>query len=147
MNIKCPILEAGNFLPVKYTCDGDQINPPLRISGVPQETKALALIMDDPDAPGGTFTHWLVWNLKPDTTQIRENEQSLAAVEGINSAGKEGYAAPCPPSGTHRYRFKIYALDSKLDLPRSIKQQRLESEIEDHLLDSDELVTKYERQQ
>lgn len=143
MKITCPVLKADNFIPEKFTCDGDKINPPLKITGIPKEAKSLALIMDDPDAPGGTFTHWLVWNIHPVIKKIEKNSIPLDAVEGINSAQTEGYTPPCPPSGTHRYRFKLYALDQYLSLPKEISQSNLEKEIEKHSIEKAELVTKY----
>jgi hypothetical protein len=145
MQITCPILQPNNFLPSKYTCDGEGMNPPLKIENIPEKAKSLALIMDDPDAPGGTFTHWLVWNIHPVISEIEENSVPLDAVEGMNSANQEGYTPPCPPSGTHRYRFKLYALDQYLSLEKKISQNDLENEIKKHLIDSTELVTQYQR--
>jgi hypothetical protein len=145
MQITCPILQPNNFVPSKYTCDGEGINPPLKIENIPEKAKSLALIMDDPDAPGGTFIHWLVWNIHPVISEIEENSVPLDAVEGMNSANKEGYTPPCPPSGTHRYRFKLYALDQYLSLEKKISQSDLENEIQKHLIDSAELVTQYQR--
>jgi Raf kinase inhibitor-like YbhB/YbcL family protein len=145
MKITCPVLQPNDFLPAKYTCDGKGVNPPLEISDIPQEAKSLALIMDDPDAPRGTFTHWLVWNIHPVISKIEENSVPLDAVEGMNSANQEGYIPPCPPGGTHRYRFKLYALDQYLSLEKKISRSDLENEIEKHLVDSAELVTQYQR--
>ncbi len=143
MNITSPVLKDDNFLPAKYTCDGEGVNPPLNIADIPKDAKSLALIMDDPDAPGGTFTHWLVWNIHPVIEEVEEKSIPLDAVEGYSSAQKEGYTPPCPPSGTHRYRFKLYALDQYLSVDKHISQPDLESEIEKHLIDKAELVTKY----
>lgn len=143
MQISCPVLKENNFLPAKYSCDGEGVNPPLEIADIPKEAKSLALIMDDPDAPGGTFTHWLVWNIHPVIEEVEANSIPLDAVEGYNSAQKEGYTPPCPPSGTHRYRFKLYALDQYLSVDKHVSQPDLRAEIEKHLIDEAKLVTKY----
>ena len=145
MNINCPQLKPDNFLPKKYTCDGKDISPPLTISDVPDEAKSLVLIMDDPDAPGGVFTHWLVWNIHPVIKEIEENQVPLDAVEGCNSTGSSGYKGACPPSGTHRYRFKLYALNKYLSVSKNIDQSELETELEKHLLKKAVLITKYSR--
>ncbi len=143
MKITCPVLKNDQFLPSKYTCDGQKINPPLQISNIPKEAKSLALIVDDPDAPNGIFTHWLVWNIHPVIGEIEENSVPLDAVEGINSSGKIGYYPPCPPSGTHRYRFKLYALDKYLSVEKEINQQDLEKKLVEEAIAKDALVTKY----
>lgn len=110
--LSSPAFGSNAFIPEKYTCDGIDINPPLEISGVPVDAQSLALIMDDPDAPGGVWVHWLVWNIRPDTTVVREGVV-LPAVYGLTSFGDNTYGGPCPPSGTHRYFFKLYALDTE----------------------------------
>src|SRR3990172_6846882 len=101
MKIKSSAFEENQLIPEIYTCEGDNINPPLEISGVPANAKSLALIMDDPDAPRGTFTHWLMWNIPPDTTKIQENDWVEGVEQGLNDGGELGYLGPCPPSGTH----------------------------------------------
>ena len=101
--------------------------------------------MDDPDAPGGVFTHWLVWNIHPVITEIEQKSVPLDAVEGTNSSGENEYMGPCPPSGTHRYRFKLYALDQYLDLPKETDQEQLEKTMSGHIIDQDILVTYYNR--
>src|SRR3954462_11393285 len=100
-------------IPSKYTCDGEEINPPLHAAEIPNEAVTLALIVEDPDAPKGTFDHWVVWNIRPEPT-IREN--SIPGISGNNSAGKTGYHGPCPPSGSHRYYFHVFALNTSLDI-------------------------------
>jgi hypothetical protein len=145
MKITCPILKENNHLTSKYTCDGDNINPPLEISDIPEEAKSLVLVVDDPDAPGGTFTHWLVWNIHPVIKKIEENDIPLDAVEGVNSAGDAGYMAPCPPTGTHRYRFKLYALDKYLSLKKTATQEEVEKNANKNLIEKSELITKYQR--
>src|SRR5438874_478146 len=117
MTIDSPSIQQNENIPSVYTCDSRNISPPLRIGGVPAEAKSLALIMDDPDAPNGTFTHWIMWNINPTNTDIKENAPPADAVQGINGAKKLGYTGPCPPSGSHRYYFRVYALNNMLNLP------------------------------
>jgi Raf kinase inhibitor-like YbhB/YbcL family protein len=109
----------GNPIPKRHTCDGTDVSPPLQWSGVPAGARALALILDDPDAPGGTWTHWTVWNMPPGTTELPEGADvtRLGARQGKTSNGKAGYHGPCPPSGRHRYICTLYALSQALDLP------------------------------
>jgi len=146
-------------IPSKYTCDGENVNPPLAISGVPENTKSLALIMDDPDAPAGTWVHWTVWNINPEISGIGENETPSSASpfdeasrldpgfasQGQTSFGKQGYGGPCPPSGTHRYFFKLYALDATLSLSQSAIKEDIEKAMEGHILDKSELIGLYSR--
>ena len=128
-----------------YTCDGQDVNPPLKISGVPGDAKSLVLIVDDPDAPGKTWVHWIVWNIDPEITEIEENDVPQGGVEGITDFGSAGYGGPCPPSGTHRYFFKAYALDTELEIETSATVNDIESAIEGHILDSAELVGLYKK--
>ncbi len=146
INVRSPVFKNGENVPKKYTCDGEGINPPLTISDLPPETKSLVLIVDDPDAPSGTFTHWALWNIPTDTQEIGENDIPAGATGGINSAGKNTYTSPCPPSGTHRYFFKVYALDTIINLPTNTKVSELSQTIEDHILDEGVLMGKYSRQ-
>ncbi|MDO8664620.1 MAG: YbhB/YbcL family Raf kinase inhibitor-like protein [Candidatus Liptonbacteria bacterium] len=143
MNISSVEFKNNEPIPAKFTCQGNGINPELKISGVPAKAKSLALIVDDPDAPMGTFTHWLVWNIGAKTTVVNEN--SIPGIEGANSAGKKGYTGPCPPNGTHRYFFKFYALDSMLDLGAEASKSQLESEIAKHELERAELLGIYKK--
>lgn len=118
--------EQNATIPKKYTCQGEGVNPPLSISGIPEGTKTFALIMDDPDAPMGVWDHWVMWNIAPDTASIAENSVPGSAVLGSNSSGKNEYQGPCPPSGTHRYRFSVYAVSDILSLkPGSTKAELL----------------------
>ena len=110
--ISSPAFENDGDIPSKYTCDGEEINPPLKIANIPGEAKTLALIVEDPDASKGVFDHWLVWNIEP-TGNIAED--SVPGTVGINSFGNTGYGGPCPPSGSHRYYFRLFALDSNLN--------------------------------
>ena len=141
--IESPAFGENEKVPAKFTCDGDNINPQLDISWVPDGTASLVLIVDDPDAPGGTWVHWTIWNLDPGTTSISENSVPAGAVEGVTDFGVPGYGGPCPPSGTHRYFFKLFALDTTLELDPSATAADLEAAIQGHLLDSVELVGLY----
>ena len=142
LTVKSPAFETNRLIPAKYTCEGDEVNPPLTIEGVPPGTKTLPLIIDDPDAPRGTFDHWVVWDTSP-AGKIAEN--SVPGTEGLNSAGERGYMGPCPPSGTHRYFFKVYALDTKLGLKLDARKRDVEKAMENHVLAKGELVGLYSR--
>jgi len=137
-----PAFENKKPIPRKYTCDGDDVNPTLNISGVPEATKSLVLIVDDPDAPMGTWDHWIVWNIPP-TNKIEEN--TVPGVEGLNDSRKHSYSGPCPPSGTHRYFFKVYALDTKLNLAPNSRKKDIEKAMKGHILAQGELVGLYSR--
>ena len=145
MKISSPTFEANQTIPSKYTCDGENINPPFQIFDVPAGAKSLVLISDDPDAPMGTWAHWTAWNISPEIKEIAENSAPIGAVEGITSFGNKGYGGPCPPSGTHRYFFKLYALDKALDLPPSAKASDIEKAMTGHILDKTELIGLYQR--
>lgn len=145
MKIESPAFLNNTPIPAKYTCDGENINPRLIISGVPENAKSLVLIVDDPDAPGAVWVHWTVWNIKPETTAIAENSAPKEAVEGITDFGKSGYGGPCPPSGTHRYFFKLYALDITIELEPTAKAKDLEKAMQGHILAQAQLVGLYKR--
>jgi hypothetical protein len=132
-------------IPVLYTCDGGNIHPPLAITGVPDAAKSLALIVDDPDAPGGTFTHWVIWNIDPSTEEIGEGAIPQKSQEGTNSAGQIGFFPPCPPSGRHRYFFTLYALDAKLGLDGKATKTDVEKAIAGHVMAQSLLVGVYTR--
>jgi len=134
-----------DFLPAKYTCDGQGINPTIMIDGVPIKTKSLVLIVDDPDAPAGTFTHWLVWNIHSKTKIIKEGVIPQDAVQGTNSSGKTDYVPACPPSGIHHYYFRIFALDVMLNLRPDIRRQTLQDSMQGHILDKGSLMAKYSK--
>jgi len=151
MKITSPVFANNAMIPSKYTCDGEDISPPLQWDGVPDGTKSIALICDDPDAPMGTFVHWVLYNLPPETKGLAENipadkELPNGARQGMTDFRKIGYGGPCPPSGTHRYYFKIYALDTKLDLAAGATKSQLLKAMEKHILAQAELVGKYKRQ-
>ena len=143
LKVKSPVFEANKLIPKKYSCDGDDINPPLVIEGIPTEAKTLTLILDDPDAPMGTFDHWVVWNIPPSTTIINEN--TVPGTEGLNGARQQGYMGPCPPGGTHRYFFKVYALGTELNLSASSKKKDVEKAMQGHILAKGELIGLYHR--
>ena len=140
MKLKSPAFENNQLIPGRFTCEGDDINPALIIDGIPEGTKSLALIVDDPDAPIGTWVHWVVFDI-PVISKIEEN--SIPGKAGANSAGKRNYHGPCPPSGTHRYIFKIYALDKELGLKEGAGKTAVEKAMEGHILDKAELVGLY----
>lgn len=148
MKIQSKAFEQDQAIPAKYTCDGDGVNPPLLITGLPAEAKALALIVDDPDAPIGTFVHWTLWNVPVSadgTVSIAENSVPSGAVQGVTGARKPGYIGPCPPSGTHHYFFKVYALDAVLGTPATADADTLESQMASHILDKAGLIGLYSR--
>jgi len=145
MKLESSAFQNNQPIPLKYTCDGENVNPPLKINEIPEGTKSLVLIVDDPDAPMGTWVHWLVWNIEPQTREVPESPVFDEAVEGINSFKKTGYGGPCPPSGTHHYFFKLYALDIMLDLDSQAKVKDIEKAMEGHILDKAELVGVYSR--
>ncbi len=145
LKITSPSFKDGEMIPRKYTCQGDDVNPQLDISGIPENTKSLVLIMDDPDAPMGTWDHWIVWNISPDTKTIAENSVPAGAVQGKNSWGRNDYGGPCPPSGTHRYFFKLYALDTTLDIPAKSKKKDVEKAMRGHIIEQAQLMGKYKK--
>ena len=145
MQLSSPAFPANDFLPAKYTGDDANLSPPLTISDVPPRTLSLVLIVDDPDAPAGDWVHWLVWNLSPQTTQISEGNLPLGAIQGLNDFGNQAYSGPCPPSGLHRYQFKLYALDTTLDLSSLTQKPQLLQAIKPHLLAETILIGLYQR--
>lgn len=145
MKIESAAFKHSENVPQKYSCEGSDVNPPLTISDVPAGTKSLALIMDDPDAPVGTWVHWLVWNITPQTKELKENAVPVNAVQGKNSWGRSSYGGPCPPGGTHRYFFKVYALDCLLSLTSSADVKQLEKALQTHVLAEASLMGKYSR--
>ena len=136
--------ENNSTIPSKYTCDGEDINPPLDISGIPSNAKSLLLIVDDPDAPTGTWNHWIVWNI-PIVSKIDENSVPNRAIQGINDFDKHIYGGPCPPSGTHRYMFKLYALDTTLDRDSNSEKNDVLKAMEGHVLDQTVLIGLYKK--
>ncbi len=136
--------ENEGRIPDKYTCKGEDISPPLEIEGIPEGAKSLVLIIDDPDAPMGNWDHWIVWNI-PLVSKIEENSVPQGAVQGINDFRKHDYGGPCPPSGTHRYMFKLYALDIILDLDEDSRKMDVENAMEGHVLAQTKLIGLYSK--
>jgi len=145
MKISSPAFINNSFIPEKYTCDGENVSPPIQFEDLPENTQSLVLIVDDPDAPGGTFDHWLIWNIDPLAKQLREAEKLTQLTEGLNDFGSIGYKGPCPPSGTHRYFFRLFALDSKLNLPQGSTREELEKEMQGKIIDQAVLIGLYQR--
>ena len=146
MKISTHAFSERRPIPERFTADGKSVNPPLVISGVPKEAKSLVLIVDDPDAPMGVWTHWLLWNIKPDTTVINEDSVPRGAVIGSNDVGTAKYVGPAPPRGTHRYFFRLYALDTKLDLDAGSTRSDLDQAMQPHILARTELLGRYGRE-
>jgi hypothetical protein len=150
MELKSSAFEAGGIIPKKHTCDGPDVSPPLSWSDVPGGAKSLALIADDPDAPMGTWVHWVAWNIPPNARGLEEGVPKKDSLpngmkQGTTDFRSIGYGGPCPPSGTHRYFFKLYALDASLNLPPSTTKKDLERAMQGHLLQQVALMGKYAR--
>lgn len=146
MHLTSSAFENNGNIPAKYTCDvANEVSPPLTISGVPEKSKSLVLIVDDPDAPSGDFVHWLVWNIDPTVTNSAENSVPKNAVQGTTGFGKAEWGGPCPPNGPHHYQFKLYSLDTVLDLPSSTTKKDLEKAIDGHIQAQTQLVGLYKR--
>ena len=150
IDVRSTAFEEGGAIPARYTCDGLDVSPPLQWSSVPDETRSLALISDDPDAPSGTFVHWVIYDLPPDTLRLPEdvpNQRTLPskAAQGVNGAGSIGYMGPCPPSVSHRYFFKVYALDTELGLGGGATKEEALSAMEGHVLGEGQLMGTYRR--
>ena len=151
LSISSPAFQDGEKIPAKYTCQGQDISPPLKWNRVPNETQSLALILDDPDAPSGVFTHWVIFNLPPDSRELPEampaaSQLPSGALQGKNDFGKIGYGGPCPPPGyPHRYRFTLYALDRQLDLKAGSSKKQVLHTMEGHILAQVQLTGTYQR--
>lgn len=150
IKITSTAFEEGGMIPKQYTCDGKDISPRLKWSGVPDSAKSLALICDDPDAPMGTWVHWVLYNLPADLKELPEAVPAdkvleKGGVHGKNDFRKFGYGGPCPPGGTHRYYFKLYALDTGLDLAPGATKTDLLKAMQDHILAQGQLMGKYKR--
>jgi len=154
MHLSSPAFDHGAVIPARHTCEGEDLSPPLRIEGVPRNAQTLVLIVEDPDAPGGTFVHWLLWNLSTETTDLPEGipademvEGLAPAVQGRNDFGSIGYRGPCPPPGdpTHTYHFRLIALDSLIHLNPGSDRAQLEAAIAGKVLAETELTGTYSR--
>ncbi len=145
MKISSPAFKNGDVLPVTFTCEGEGVSPPLEASDVPTGTKSLVLIVDDPDAPAGTWVHWLVWNIPPSTRVIPKGARGIG-IEGTHDGQKGGYGGPCPPRGpSHTYRFKIYAIDSMLELGAGADKRMLAGKMEGHIIEMAEIDCEFQR--
>jgi Raf kinase inhibitor-like YbhB/YbcL family protein len=150
MKLQSRVFNNEEMIPQLYTCDGENISPPLHWEELPGECQSLALIVDDPDAPGKTFQHWGIYNVPSELKELPEHlTSSSEKLNGIkqckNDFGRTNYGGPCPPSGTHRYFFKLYALDDKLDLKEDATISDLQKAMEGHVIESAELMAKYSR--
>jgi len=142
MELKSPEFEAGGNIPSKFTCDGDDLSPALEIANLPENAKTLTLIVDDPDAPGKTWLHWLVYDIAPVST-IKEGD--VPGKQGMNDFGKKDYGGPCPPSGRHRYFFRLFALDNELNLQEGASRKDVENAMQGHVVEKAELMGLYQR--
>ena len=145
MEFTSPNFANGAPIPPRFTCDDVNHSPGLRINGVPKAAKGLVLIMDDPDAPKGTYNHWLMWNLSPDLREINTNSVPNGAVQGLNDFGKNAYGGPCPPAGEHRYYFRLYAVDVPINLPPTARRADVDKAIKGHILKETTLMGRYAR--
>src|ERR1700730_18414126 len=145
MKISSSAFQEDGTIPEKFSKNGQNANPELRIEGAPAEAKSLVLIVDDPDAPVGLFTHWLVWNIDPKTTEIAEQSVPKGALQGTNDFPGRGYDGPQPPSGTRRYYFKIFALDRTLDLKDGARRRELDAAMHGHVIAQGELMGRYSK--
>jgi Raf kinase inhibitor-like YbhB/YbcL family protein len=151
IKVTSPAFEEGGMIPSKYTCDGEDISPPLQWEAVPDGTISIALISDDPDAPMGTWVHWVLYNLPADARQLEEDITSdevlpNGAKQGTTDFGRIGYGGPCPPGGVHRYFFKVYALDVEVKSAPGVTKEQLLKAMEGHILAQGQLMGKYQRQ-
>lgn len=145
MSISSPSFSRDGYIPEEFSCRGRDVNPPLVFEGAPEGAKSLALIMDDPDAPSGTWVHWVMWNIPPKTRRIEANSVPKGAVQGRNSWRKSGYGGPCPPSGVHHYFFKLYALDTVLSLDSGAGKAQLAAAMRGHILAQTEIIGLFKR--
>jgi Raf kinase inhibitor-like YbhB/YbcL family protein len=143
IDVSSAAFNENDFIPPRYTCDGKDVNPALNFDHIPKEAQSLAIIVDDPDAPGGTWVHWVIWNI-PVTHHLKEGHS--AGTQGINDFNKQIYRGPCPPKGAHRYFFKVYALDCILEIPASSNKADLEKAMGGHILGFGELIGLYKKQ-
>lgn len=145
LTIKSPAFAERERIPSKYTCDGEDVNPPLIFENVPEETRSLTIVVEDPDAPGKTWIHWVVFNIPSDVTHIAEDSVPGHSTEAMTDFGKTGYGGACPPTGTHRYYFKLYALDILLDVTEDITLEELQHSMDGHIIEQAELIGLYSR--
>jgi hypothetical protein len=145
LRVSSPVFENNGTIPKKYGCEGENVNPSLKIEHVPSGAKSIALVFDDIDAPRGTYVHWILWNIDPGTREIKENSIPEGAIQGVNDFKKRNYGGPCPPTRPHRYVFKTYVLDTLLDLQADSAKPDLEKAMEGHILGQAQLKGTYKR--
>jgi len=145
LTLSSPEFEHRKKIPSKFTCQGEDINPELNIAGVPEGTKSFVLIMDDPDAPFGVWDHWIVWNINPSTEKISEDSVPRGALQGINNWGRNDYGGPCPPA-KHNYEFKLYAIDTTLELNEGATKGEVMSSIQNHIIENTKLIGTYQKE-
>lgn len=146
LKLTSSVFEHNHPIPKRYTCEGDDVSPPLSIEDVPERTQSLVLIVDDPDAPAGTWDHWLLWNITALTRKIEEGKVPTGVILGTNSFGKSEWGGPCPPPGkVHRYVFKLCALDQSLPLREGATKRELERAMNGHILEQTSLIGLYQR--
>jgi Raf kinase inhibitor-like YbhB/YbcL family protein len=145
LKLSSPAFENGGRIPKKHTCDGENVNPSLKIENVPSNTKSLALVFDDIDAPRGSYVHWILWNLAPDVEEIKANSVPEGVVQGLNDFKKRNYGGPCPPGRAHKYVFRIYALDTIFNLNPNSTKKDLEKPMEGHIISRAQLTGLYKR--
>jgi len=145
LRVSSPVFENNGTIPKKYGCEGENVNPSLKIEHVPSGAKSIALVFDDIDAPRGTYVHWILWNIDPGTREIKENSIPEGAIQGVNDFRKQNYGGPCPPTRPHRYVFKVYVLDTLLDLQTHSAKPDLEKAMEGHILGQAQLKGTYKR--
>ena len=143
LQVTSPAFTNNGYIPKKYSCEGESISPALQVTAIPAGAVGLAVIVEDPDAPQGTVTHWIAWNLD---VSGKIAEKTAQGVQGKNTKGKNGYMGPCPPDGVHHYHFTVYALDAKIDLPADSDEKQLKKAMEGHILGSGELVGLYTKE-
>ena len=146
MTLTSSAFQDRGQIPSKYTCDGEDINPPLEVQNVPEDAQSLALIVEDPDSPGKTWVHWVVFNISPHTTRIMEDSVPIGASGVVTDFGSSGYGGPCPASGIHRYSFKLFALDDFLDLTEDVTREEIEQAMSGHVIEKAELTGLYTRE-
>ncbi len=147
MKISTPAFEEGGSIPKQFSRDGGDKSPALQIEDVPEQAKSLVLIMDDPDAPKGTFTHWILFNVSPRTKEIHQDSPPVMATQGRNDFGDIGYGGPQPPSGEHRYFFKVFALDAVLPIARGAKRSEIDAAIKGHVIDEAQTMGRFAAQE
>lgn len=145
MNLRCPSFSDGGLIPATYTCQGDDVRPPLFIVDPPESVKSFAIIVSDPNASSGDFVHWLIWDISPSVRDIEERMTPLGAIEGTSDFGEVGWGGPCPPSGTHRYEFRLYALDAVIGLSPTSTKREVRAALEGHIIGESLLVGFYRK--